>query len=804
MKKSTNNSAVPAVILRKLHLVRKRMLTVQIATALVAAAAVLLVAMGIAMLIDWLATLYDSRWRFVLTAAATTTAAATSFGWIIYAWRRNLQIEQVAAEVDQQLPRLEERWTTMTRLGDDATKPAVVHPAMLRRLSKEAASWEPHVDPDQVVSLSTLMRALVGLTAVTAVLALAVVLNPREVTVLARRFWAPNASISATQIVDVPGNLVIARGDPLALTANINGTPVENATLFLRPPAKPAEMLTLVAERTAPIGFSHRMRTVEEPFAYRFRAGDGQTGWYNVEVADRPEIAAIKLTVTPPSYTRQPAKTFDKLPERVSALRNSRIDFAVRPKSFVQAVQLMTDSGKQLDVPLASDGWYRWSARLTESFSITPVLIEQHGLTNRQQPRCMFIAYEDQPPVVKVLSPSDQMAVRPDDELQITFSATDDVGIGSAELVVYKENGGLGPTQLAAMPIDLGEQQGSRNVQKTVDLDLKKFAAKEGAELSYEIRVREDRGTTPTHVAANQRTARNAKKQPQMTANAARNPGNSSLAISKSEFQAPSAISNSQAMTGSPTSANSGQPNAEASRQAMSGKPSAGAMTSNGNENEKQSPSATSPRPSDQDNASSFNSASPGSPANVDKTASATDAPAGNDPRNDSNGKRHAARNSPERQQAVGASAKPSGAQSASTQQSGRSPDSNSNAATNPHATTKPRRSDSQSSANNSVQMAKNQTPSNSASLPKYPTEPPAPRTATSGRQSVMASSSANVIQQPPTLQPERSSPNSYTSDAKNKTPSKQQKQPTNIAQATKNASNPNASTTTSRQQSPR
>ena len=208
---------------------------VQVACALVAAAAVLLAAMGVAMLIDWLATLYDSRWRVVLTTIAISAAACTSIGWIVVAWRRAQRLDRVAAEVDRQTPPLEERWTTMTRLGEDATKPEVVHPAMLRRLSSEAASWEPRIEPDQVVSLSTLMRAMIGLTAVTAVLAMAVVLDSREVMVLARRFWLPGASISATKLVDVPGNLVIARGEPLALNASIDGRSVQNATLFLQP-----------------------------------------------------------------------------------------------------------------------------------------------------------------------------------------------------------------------------------------------------------------------------------------------------------------------------------------------------------------------------------------------------------------------------------------------------------------------------------------------------------------------------------------------------------------------------------------
>src|SRR3954470_11077623 len=125
MKQSMLNSMVPEAIVRKLRLVQKRSMLVQVACALVAATAVLLAAMGVAMMIDWLATLYDSRWRLVLTMLAITLAACTSIGWIIVAWRRAQRLERVAADIDRQVPRLEERWTTMTRLGPDAAKPEV-------------------------------------------------------------------------------------------------------------------------------------------------------------------------------------------------------------------------------------------------------------------------------------------------------------------------------------------------------------------------------------------------------------------------------------------------------------------------------------------------------------------------------------------------------------------------------------------------------------------------------------------------------------------------------------------------------
>ena len=85
------------------------------------------------------------------------------------------------------------------------------------------------------------------------------------------------------------------------------------------------------------------------------------------------------------------------------------------------------------------------------------------------------------------------MAVRPDDTIQITFTARDDIGIGSAELVVYDaaapEAAGKEPVPLATIPIPLAEQTGARSVERTVDLDLGSLGFKDGSELTYEVRV---------------------------------------------------------------------------------------------------------------------------------------------------------------------------------------------------------------------------------------------------------------------------------------------------------------------------
>ncbi len=494
MSRANIEGPVPAPVLRKLHQVRQRKLLVQVVSALVAAAAVFLTAMSVAMLVDWLAELYDSPLRILLTTSAVVAALVTTAGWLLFAWRRMLRLDRVATDIDQQIPQLEERWTTMTRLGADAANPSVVHPAMLRRLSSEALRWEPQIDPTHVTSLTVLLRSLIGLTAITAILGIAVLINTRRTLVLLHRFWWPTTSISETELANLPGNIVVARGETLELTAVATGVPVERANLYVRTAGGDLQTFDLVAHGRDRVDFSHRVAAVEKPMSYRFRAGDGQSDWYTVDVADRPEIESLALTLTPPAYAHQEPIKFDKLPAHVSALQGSDLDLAIRPKTAVERVDLRIGKDKVIRLSPSADGCYRWKTTLQDTFTFTSVLTESHGLTNHRPPECAVTVVPDRPPSVRILSPDSQVAVRPDDTVNIAFTANDDIGIGSAELIVYDEKAPGDSAPLATISIPLGEQQGARSIQQSIDLNLANFKVEEGSALSYEIRVREDRG----------------------------------------------------------------------------------------------------------------------------------------------------------------------------------------------------------------------------------------------------------------------------------------------------------------------
>ncbi|MEM8946128.1 MAG: hypothetical protein AAGD11_13220 [Planctomycetota bacterium] len=492
---------IPDAMAQKLELVRRRTLKVRIGTAIVAGVGVLLAAMGVAMLVDWLATLYDFRWRAALTYTAWITALVTLTAWAYAAWRHTRTVETMAAKVDEEMPELEERWSTIAEVTASGKnrKPSagqVVHPAMFQQVSEEALRWTPRVEPDRVIPLDGLIRALMFLTAITSILGIAVVLDSQRTTVLIRRFWQPFAPISATEITDLSGDLVVGRGESLEIKANLVGAPVQQASLLVKPAEGEAKTISLTPGGDTLDQLSHRLRSVKEPMRYRLRAGDGQTPWYEIAVADRPQLAAVRVTLTPPAYTRKESKTIDKLPRRVTVLEGSHVEVALKPKQTLRSLSLRFSP--ELSKPLFADeqGWYHWQSELTENIAFQTLLIEEHGLENLRPPTCEIRIRPDRPPVVKILTPNSEMAVRPDDTVPVTFIASDDVGVHQAELVVYDEGRKTDgkPTVLDRIPVPLGDQQGNVKVKATVKLDLSRYETNDGSELSFSVRVREDRG----------------------------------------------------------------------------------------------------------------------------------------------------------------------------------------------------------------------------------------------------------------------------------------------------------------------
>lgn len=485
---------VPASVAAKLASIRRRRLALLLGEGLLRAAAVLCGAMLAAMLIDYAAGWFDPRVRYL----ATGVALALGAGALIRGWFRPLShrptLVGTAREVDEALPQLEERWSTVTELSQ-SQDPAVVRgsEALIREVGAEAATAGAAIEPRRVVPAAALWRAGRWLLASAGATALLFAVNFEQAGVLWRRFWMPGRELSLTRVQAAPADTWVPKGEPLTLRATVQGRrPAQAPTLFVRPASGGVRAVAMTAKTSAAGVYQYGLDEVADSFEYRVRAGDGQTPWHRITAADRPRIAEVRLKVTPPAYSRLPGEENPSLPNAVRVLDGSEIEVGFRADQPLERLVLDLGEGRTVSLTAEGGGWYRFRARPTNSFTLTAGAWNRFQLENKVKPTCRVSVYDDLPPSVRLLEPSDDVAVAPGEKVDVVFEATDDFGVAKAELVVATTTA-EGATNAVVLPVDLGTEAGSRQVRKSVPLDPAALGLKQGDQLSYVVRVTDTR-----------------------------------------------------------------------------------------------------------------------------------------------------------------------------------------------------------------------------------------------------------------------------------------------------------------------
>ena len=509
---SQANSAVflPSLMEQKLSQIGQRQVVIAILRAITVGVSVFIVAMVVAMLIDWQFTLFNTGLRLGLSIGATLLAVGSSLIVGIPPLLAALKRVRAATSADAGIPQLEERWQTVVSLvesGRRPTSPAAI--AMLQQVTSEAVAIGRLVQPQRVADQTSLKTALKSFALCAVALIGFLATDWRQTSVLLRRFLAPMSNISATSLRCTSGDFTVARGEFVKLETETTGLQRPFAILsIVRPGARP-ELIEVAADAKQANRFAHRIQA-DDSFQYQVRAGDGQTTWHQVSVVDYPSFAEVRITVISPAYLNRPDVEKSIFPARLKVPQGSLMKLELLPKGPLERLELTvspeSDSKDKATAQPAihqlatdADGWYRFQIQLMENVSLAPHLLNAHGLTNEDRNVCRVQVIADNAPVARVLNSTEEMSVANDDVVDIKFEAHDDHGIAKAELVIYDESTkeeGKPAEILKVIPIPLGDQQLDKHVIATTQLDLKQLNLKPGAQISYAIRVTDNRSAS--------------------------------------------------------------------------------------------------------------------------------------------------------------------------------------------------------------------------------------------------------------------------------------------------------------------
>jgi len=322
-----------------------------------------------------------------------------------------------------------------SRLAGRGESEALAHETVRRAAASLASS-----DPRRAAPVT---RAAAPLAAASLVLSLAAFLAarfPGEAGCFARRalLLAPDRYPRDTlAVVHVPdGGLSVVAADPLDVEIRIRGREVERAELHVRGAGERATRRIVEARDAGERRFAARVGPVEAPIEVAAVAGDDRDAepWIAVDVLEPPRVESIRVTVTPPAYTR--AEPVERPGGDVTGLPGARARIDVRASGEGVRGALVFDDGSTVPLRPLGEGRGRAEFPLARSGSYHVALVDARGVRDRDTSVWTVRAVADRPPEAVLAPVGYRGRVTAEASLPVQARARDDYALDSATLVL--------------------------------------------------------------------------------------------------------------------------------------------------------------------------------------------------------------------------------------------------------------------------------------------------------------------------------------------------------------------------------
>ncbi len=472
------------------------------------------------------------RFVFLGTLAATTS-------WLLYRWllvplSRKRRWAELAFLIDRSFPALQERVSSTVELSLLAEQQRQISSEfMMNRLRRETDRRLSRVDLWECLSLNSMAYALFAAIAISIVLSAPMFLNSGGYSLLWQRLLTPWANLDSASNLsfDVEqGDRTVPRGDDVFILARPvwryreGKIPREiNLTWTDQRGKSESREMSYDVRKKAYVG---KIPQVLSPLKYVLHGSGARSRTFTIQVADRPRLVDVRLTIQPPPYTgmettvnegamgtirvvqgaRLTAEiTFEYPVEKVEWRWNTLRDQVInnqaenqKGKSETETAAPQAESEQKfpkthLAGVLSADGL---SARIEAVADMSDTFlfkaVSAQGLTNINEPERMIQIIPDRAPRIDISGDRDPIQVRPDDIIPIDLSADDDFGLREVQVIVEHLSAGLeSPEILTWSSSKTGDSV--KELYDHFDLDLSQFELKGGDILGYRAVARDAR-----------------------------------------------------------------------------------------------------------------------------------------------------------------------------------------------------------------------------------------------------------------------------------------------------------------------
>jgi hypothetical protein len=229
-----------------------------------------------------------------------------------------------------------------------------------------------------------------------------------------------------------PGNKEVVRGQSVSVVVRTTGKPVQSITLHTRPSGQfdfDTQELTLGNDGA----FHTELTDLKNSVEYFASAEDVSSLKYSISVLDRPLIRSFRATVTPPAYTRIPAKTLDDNIGDISAYPGSKVKLDITSSKKVVSGEVVFKSGGRLPL-LCSDARSSATFTVKENTTYHLLLRDENGLSTIDPVEYSVTVIPDEYPTAEIVTPGKNVDLAGEMSLDLFVRIKDDFGFTKVRL----------------------------------------------------------------------------------------------------------------------------------------------------------------------------------------------------------------------------------------------------------------------------------------------------------------------------------------------------------------------------------
>ncbi len=440
---------MPHSIVRNVDTIRRRLVWHRTATGICWVAAVILATACILGLADYLFRYWDPGLRLMATTILVGIAIWSAWRLLIPFWRRPISTLAVSQRIESAFPQLNDRLSSSLDFLQQAEHDLTAGSPVLRRaVVTETSTVVEELPLARIVDGRPLFRASGAVVLVLVVVLGAILIDSSSVGTAFRRLVLPLGStewprIHQLKFKDPPLRLAVGQPFEVELVDQRGKLP-QQVEIHYRHETDLGSRLESVRMQQIGDMMVARLDSVARSFEFRASGGDDRRmPWQFVEVVEPPQMASLKLLITPPAYTGLPTTAAEK---NMHLLEGTEIELTVGVDRAVGKSRLCFDSGKKMLIPSTRSareetlqefrlGRPAWIASKSGAywmeFEDARGLI---GATDRWQVRVV----NDSPPLVSWAAPVTDLWVVPQAVVPLGVNATDNLRIRTIEVAFLR------------------------------------------------------------------------------------------------------------------------------------------------------------------------------------------------------------------------------------------------------------------------------------------------------------------------------------------------------------------------------